>query len=231
MYKEHPDLAKPQLDQTIWHYYTLSKFLGLIERSSLYLCRHDKFDDSFEGGLSVLDKQYFDSVNPEMHQYMTGDKVGCYYSNCWTKSDVDEYVLWSSYASLQDGIAIQSTVERLITSLDVEKEKNVYISDVLYIDYSKDYTFRKTGGKVNTLAPHFTKRDYFKSEKELRVMYVDPVGKFDSSPNGVEIRVDLKTLIEKVYVAPFSYPWLRDVINNILAKYALSNIEVLKSSI
>ena len=33
-------------------------------------------------------------------------------------SDVDEYALWSPYASLKDGVAVQSTVLRLITALD-----------------------------------------------------------------------------------------------------------------
>ena len=230
MYKEHPDLAKPQLGQTIWHYYSLSKFLGLLDKSSLYLCRHDKFDDSFEGGLSLMDRQYFDGKYPGMSDYMTGDKVGCYYSNCWTKNDVDEYVLWNTYASLEDGVAVKTTVARLIESL-ADEGKNIYISDVLYIDYSKDYTFRKTGGKVNTLAPHFTKRDYFSSEKELRVMYVEPTGKFETSPNGVEAKVNLKTLIEEIIVAPFSYSWFADVISNILKKYNLDGIEVKKSSI
>ena len=231
MYKEHPDLAKPQMNQTIWHYYTLSKFLGMIDKSSIYLCRHDKFDDSFEGCLSAMDKQYFKGINPGMDKFLTGDRVGCYYSNCWTKGDVDEYVLWNSYASLKDGIAVRSTVEKLIASLEVEGERDVYISDVLYLDYAKDYTFKKTGGFVNTLAPHFAKREYFSSEKELRVMYVDSTGKFETSPEGVDIRVKLETLIEKVYVAPFSFPWLINVISNILEKYNLGGIDVLKSSI
>lgn len=231
MYKKHPDLHIPQQSQVIWHYFSLSKFLGFIDGSSIYLCRHDKFDDGFEGSLSVMDKRYFDRMNPGLHEYITGDKMGCFYYNCWTQSDIDEYVLWNTYASLQDGIAVRSTVERLIGSLDVDKENDVYISDVQYIDYSKDYTFRKTGGVVNILAPHFTKRDYFASEKELRVMHVNPTGKFDTSPKGIEVRVDLQKLIDKVYVAPFSFEWLKTVIANILKKYGLDSVEVVRSSI
>lgn len=231
MYKKHPDLAEPDDSQTIWHYFSLAKFLGLIDKSALYLSRHDKFDDGFEGALSEKDIQYFDSTKPGMAEYMKGDNVGCYYSNSWTKSDVDEYVLWSSYASLSDGVAVQSTVARLLKSLDAETEKDVYVSDVLYIDYSKDFTFKKTGGIVNTLGPHFTKRDFFQSEKELRIMYVDPTGHFKTSPAGVEIKVDLATLIENAYVAPFSFPWLADTVNNILMKYNLTNLVVKKSNI
>lgn len=231
MYKTHPDLTQPDLNQTIWHYYSLAKFMWLIDESSLYLCRNDKYDDSFEGGLTAMDKQYLDSVHPSMADYLRGDKVGCYYSNCWTKSDVDEYVLWNSYASLKDGIAVKSTVDRLVKSFDVTDEKGYYVSDVLYLDYEKDYSFIKTGGKVNTIAPHFTKRGYFQAEKELRVMYVDTKGKFDTSPTGVKAKVDLATLIEMVYVAPFSYPWLSEIIKQYLVKHGFGEIDVIKSAI
>ena len=231
MYKEHPDLNPPKMDQRVWHYFSLSKFLGLIDKSTLYFCRHDQYDDSFEGCLSAKDKQFFDAIHPGMQEYLTGDKVGCYYSNCWTKAEVDEYVLWNAYSSLKDGVAVQTTAERLTASLGAEKEKDVYVSDVMYIDYSTDYTFSKTGGKVNTLAPHFTKREYFASEKELRLMYVDTRGKFFSSPGGVEVKVDLPTLIDKVYLAPFSYEWLATVISNILKRYGLEKVIVEKSLI
>ncbi len=231
MYIDHPHLPQPNKEQTIWHYFSLAKFLGLIDKSSLYLCRHDKFDDSFEGGLSDKDIKYLDSIHPGISETIKGDKVGCYYSNCWTKSDVDEYVLWNSYASLKDGIAIKSTVERLINSFDKADEKRVYVSDVQYIDYQKDYTFEKTGGRVNTMAPHFCKRPYFSSEKELRVMHPETEGKFSSSPEGIEVKINLSTLIESVYVAPFSFSWLSDVVSNILEKYGLGGIEVKKSAI
>lgn len=101
MYKQHPDLPPIDINQKIWHYYTLPKFLSLLSSSSLYLCRHDKFDDSFEGAMTKMDKAFFESKASGITERMQGDSLGCTYSNCWTKSDVDEYVLWSSYASLK----------------------------------------------------------------------------------------------------------------------------------
>ena len=87
-----------------------------------------------------------------------------------------------------------------------------------------------TGGKANMIAPHFSKRLYFGAERELRVMHWDTDGKFDNTPDGLSFRVDIDTLIERVYVAPLSYPWLITVIEEILQKYGL-NKEVLKSGI
>lgn len=230
MYKLHPDLPPINIDQKIWHYFSLAKFLGMISHSSLYLCRQDQFDDSFEGVMTKKDAAFFDSFAPGTSKNMNGDSLGCFYSNCWTKSDVDEYVLWSSYASLKDGVAVQSTVLKLISSFDETDPRPVYVSDVQYINYEDDFSFGMTRGKANLIAPRFSKRRFFEAEKELRAMYWETDGKFNKSPIGLDFRVDLNTLIESVYVAPASYPWLKEVVEEILGKYGL-NKEVIKSGI
>lgn len=230
MYKKHPDLPAIDVNQRIWHYYSLSKFLGMISSSSLYLCRQDKFDDSFEGKMTNRDVAFFDHISPGFSQSMREDALGCVYSNCWTQSDVDEYVLWGTYASLRDGVAVKSTVLKLISALDEKDDRSVYVSGVQYIDYDKDFSFGMTGGKANMIAPHFSKRPYFASEKELRVMYWDTDGKFDNSPEGLNFKVDLDALIDSVYVAPSSYPWFSNVIQDILDRYGLKK-EVIRSGI
>ena len=230
MYYQHRELPPIDITQKIWHYYTLPKFLSLISSSSLYMCRQDKFDNSFEGVMTKKDEAFFESKSSGITKGMKGDSLGCTYSNCWTKSDVDEYVLWSSYSSLKDGIAIQSTVLRLITALDPSDERRVYVSNVQYIDYDSDYSFQLTGGIANMIAPLFSKRQYFEAEKELRAMYWDMDGRFHNTPEGLLFKVDLKELIESVYVAPQSYPSYRELIEELLLKYGLQK-EVKRSGI
>ncbi len=229
MYQPHPDLPPIDIHEKIWHYFTLPKFLSLIGSSSLYLCRHDKFDDSFEGSMTKKDKAFFESKSVGI-QGMDGDSLGCTYSNCWTRSEVEEYVLWKSYASLVDGIAVQSTVLRLISALDPKDKRVVYVSNVQYIDYDSDYSFKLTGGIANMIAPHFSKRSYFCAENELRAMYWDIDGRFDTSPEGLLFAVDLNELIETVYVAPSSPPTYLDTIEGLLQKYNLKK-EVKRSGI
>ena len=180
--------------------------------------------------MTKKDEAFFESKVSGITKGMKGDSLGCTYSNCWTKSDLDEYVLWSSYATLQDGVAIQSTVNGLITALDPEDKRPVYVSNVQYIDYEKDYSFRLTRGHANMIAPHFSKRPYFEAEKELRAMYWDTNGRFNNTPEGLLFKVDLNVLIETVYVAPYSMPQYRDVIEELMMKYDL-NKEVKKSGI
>lgn len=230
MYEPHKGLPAIDINEKIWHYFTLTKFLSLLRSSSLYLCRQDKFDDSFEGTMTKKDEEFFESKNPGITKGMKGDALGCTYSSCWTRSDCDEYVLWSTYASLQEGVAIQSTVFRLLSALDPKDKRPVYVSNVQYIDYNTDYSFGLTGGIANMMAPHFSKRPYFSAEKELRAMYWDTDGRFDNSPEGLLFKVDLNTLIDTVFVAPSSQPWYKDIIEELLMRYDL-NKEVKKSGI
>lgn len=230
MYSPHPHLPPIDICQKIWHYFTLPKFLSLLSTSSLYLSRQDQFDDSFEGVMTKKDEAFFESKSSGITNGMKGDSLGCTYSHCWTKSDVDEYVLWNSYSSLTDGVAIQSTVLKLITALDPDDKRAVYISDVQYIDYETDYSFQLTGGITNMIAPHFSKRPNFSAEKELRAMYWKTEGRFNNTPEGLLFKVDLNKLIECVYVAPSSKSWYRDVIEDLLHKYGCLK-EVKKSGI
>lgn len=230
MYFKHPDLPSIDKAQKIWHYFTLPKFISLISNSSLYFCRQDKFDDSFEGALTEKDEVFIEKISQAITKNMKGGSLGCTYSNCWTKSEADEYVLWSSYASLTDGIAIQSTVAKLIYSLDPDDKRQIYMSDVQYIDYKRNYSFQLTGGKVNLIAPHFTKRPYFDAEKEFRALYWDKSGRYCTSSEGLLFKVNLNELIENVYVVPFSKPWYKALIEDLIDKYGIKK-EVRHSSI
>ncbi len=80
------------------------------------------------------------------------------------------------------------------------------------------------------IAPHFSKRPFFAAEKELRAVYWDTVGRFNNTPEGLLFKVDLNTLIDTVYVAPFSMPQYREVIEELLLKYGLKK-EVRRSGI
>ena len=231
MYKVNPDIGEPDRTLKIWHYYTLPKFLSFLHTGSLYLCRHDKIGDGYEGQLSTKDKAFLSKFTSGILQDVDSDKWGCSYSNCWTKSDVDEYVLWNSYSSLYDGVAIQSSIGNLIDSLDSSSLLDLYVSEVIYIDYDDDYTFRRSGGIANMIAPHFTKRKYFASEKEVRVMHYDPLAKFNESPCGLFAKVNSDVLISSVYVSPFSQPWFKEIVVELLGFYGLGHKTVNKSRI
>jgi hypothetical protein len=53
----------------------------------------------------------------------------------------------------------------------------------------------------------------------------------DLTDKGKYVGADLQTLIENVYVAPFSEPWFQGVVESLLAKYGLADARVIKSDL
>jgi hypothetical protein len=191
---------------------SLSKFLSLINNEELYFARHDKFFDAQEGFLSDPDKSFFDSKVPGISSRMKCENLGCTYINCWIMSDTEQYLMWTAYSSIDEGIAIKTTVGNLIDSLDPNDKRSIYISDVNYIDYKSQYTFDKTGGFANLLAPFFCKGKYFEQEKELRLIYnnyeIDERNKIE----GVQFKVSLDTLIDEIWIAPVARTWFEEIV-------------------
>jgi len=213
MYKTHKDFTTPNRKTIIWRYMSLSKFLSLINNEELYFARHDKFFDAQEGILSDPDKSFFDSKVPGISSRMKCENLGCTYINCWIMSDTEQYLMWTAYSSIDEGIAIKTTVGNLIDSLDPNDKRSIYISDVNYIDYKSQYTFDKTGGFANLLAPFFCKGKYFEQEKKLRLIYnnyeIDERNKIE----GVQFKVSLDTLIDEIWIAPVARTWFEEIVN------------------
>lgn len=212
MYKTHKDITTPDRSTIIWRYLSLPKFLSLLNDEQLYFARHDKFFDAQEGTLSNPDKNYFDSKVPGISSRMKCVNFGCTFINCWIMSDFDLYLMWTAYSSIDEGIAIKTTIGNLIDSLDSNDERCIYISDVNYIDYNTQYTFCKTGGFANMLAPFFCKGQYFQQENELRLIYsnyeIDARNKIESA----QFKVSLDILIDEVWIAPRARTWYENVV-------------------
>lgn len=232
MYTKHKHFRTPSNSTTIWHYFSLAKFIGLLDSSSLYFSRQDQFDDVKEGRLSQADKNYLNCFHGSIAEHMESDKNGCFYANCWTVSESDEYVLWSTYASLKNGIAVKSTIGKLIDALDEKDERQVYIAKVEYYNEVNGSSFKVSDGIINLLALGFSKREYFVAENELRLLYRSFDAHLDkNSPTHISFSVDLTKLIDSIYVSPKSYPWFRNAISKLIELYGLRGIPVYESSI
>lgn len=212
MYQKHSEIETPNDNKIIWRYFSLEKFLSLLNDSQLYFARQDKFYDQNEAELSNHDFAFFDKIIPGISKELAKDKTGCGYINCWVMSDVELFLMWNTYSSLDKGIAVKSTVGNIIDSLDPNDKRPVFISDVKYIDYTNDFTFDKAGGSANLLARYFCKSRYFQQEKELRLVYYDYQAKLNDDIVGLKINVSLETLIEEIWVAPQATEWFKDLI-------------------
>lgn len=222
MYKPHYSIRPPESDTIIWHYFSLAKFLSMLNNQSLYFTRADRFLDSHEGRLSNKDTQFLDKVIPNLSDKISDELMGHFYINCWTINKNELYLMWDTYSSLEEGVAIQSTVENLIDSLDSTDKREIVISKVSYMDYHDQYTFDKTDGDANLYAPYFCKRLYFQQENELRLVYYD----YEKKENiyGLLFKVSLDTLIDNVWVSPKASDWFRKLIDKELEIHGIKRL-------
>jgi hypothetical protein len=143
--------------------------------------------------------------------------------------------MWSLYVRSQEGIAVQSTYQRLVTSLAGYDEFEVFVGMMRYIDYQAD--FIPLG---NALAPFMYKRKSFEHERELRALIWTPqhgkniignpvLNKF-RGVSGIYVPINLDQLITRVYVAPTAPNWIVELLTSVVEKYELKK-EVVQSDL
>lgn len=130
--------------------------------------------------------------------------------NCWHKNSVESEAMWNLYVKdMSQGVAIQTTYERLYNALN--KEPSLAIGEVNYVDYSK--------GTIYMNDVHWYKRKSFEHEREVRVVRFNPRAQHDCY--GVFYPVDLDVLIEKIYVSPLAQTWFVNIVSDVLERYGI----------
>lgn len=223
MYKEHPQLLNTQGNDTLWKYMSLSKFINMLN-GKLYFNRVDCFEDVFESTYPVYNEEhrkdyYEDPLDKKAYNTMASLSQKHTYVSCFHKNDYESAFMWKQYAG-DEGIAIVTTVERLKKSFHVE-ENEIYICDVQYIDYTKEFM---PEGNIYYLSLY--KRKSFIHENEVRCLFGDNVSvpKYPEA-KGVLMNTDLNELIEKVYISPYAPKYMKEDVKNILLSKGL-DVEV-----
>jgi len=234
MYESHPTFIQPENEEIkIWRYLDFTKLVSLINTRRLFFTRSDKFDDPFEGSwpqINIVARNYIpsDLLEDGQKKYLeTMNQLGKITKNwpryvavnCWSENEYESAAMWKLYLKSDEGIAIQSTYSRLKKSIIADE--SVFIGKVNYIDYEKDII-----DASNILGPFVHKRKSFEHEKEIRGLVVKfPVIEdgIDFSKelitNGLQIKIDNETLIEKIYIAPNAPKWLNQLVEAVIKRY------------
>jgi len=146
--------------------------------------------------------------------------------NCWHMNEHESDAMWRIYARTTDAVAIQSTYAKLCHVLPGQ----AYLGVVQYIDYNSDWM-----PEGNLFYSFAHKRKSFEHERELRALIQDTPYKPDpggsaasvfdydrpAGESGRTVPVQLVDFIEKIYVAPTSLAWFRDLVTKITARYGI----------
>ncbi|ASQ10625.1 hypothetical protein CDO22_10890 [Sinorhizobium meliloti] len=229
VYVEHAKFREPSDDAKIWRYMDLAKLFSLLDSESLYFTRIDKFEDPFEGvippaSIAAL-RQYASTLPPnERDKFLRGvESIGTRLPirligvNCWHLNDYESAAMWRLYLKSNEGVAIQSTHRKLKESLTCEEQ--VYVGQVEYIDYDIQ------GFSIdNIFNACLHKRASFAHERELRAVMLMEM----EQSHGLNLRIDVRKLVERIYVAPSSDPWFADIVRRMVGRLGY-DFEVLQS--
>lgn len=248
--ESHPVLVVPSTDVSLWRYMDLAAFLSLLIESSLCFVRADLMEDRFEGTFPKLNAQSINEYAENMIQQgklhsgyrnlseiLTQGKRHTY-MNCWCKENTEMVHMWKIY-SKQNGIAIETSYERLKTS--IVDEESVYPTEIRYMNFDNEIMNYNSNG----LSVFTVKRIEYKSESELRLLLAyprhienqlssyktheeieKPRENLYKKTKTIKIKINLEELIKAVHVSPFAPEWYFDLVKKTLSKFELENIPV-----
>lgn len=215
MYLNNPNIKLPENSNTIvWKYLDLSKFLDLLLSQKLFMSRSDKFEDQYEGTFSEPTYEEIKKIainNPDFLHYYKSHREKVAISS-WHINEYESFAMWQIFTQNSEGLAIQSTIERLKNALNYETQHEQYIGEVNYIDYKKEYI-----PFDDMFFPFLFKRKSFQYEREVRI--ISDVTQSNIKLNdGLKINVDINQLIEKIYIHPKSENWYKNLVIELVSK-------------
>jgi hypothetical protein len=251
MYKESSTFNTPADERTIWRYMNFATFVSVLHYSSPYFPTAKKLADSdpFEGSFARGNLEYNLDGDPSINQeqikssnqarkffrQFTKDslrKVVCI--NSWYLNEHESAAMWQCYAPHKEGIAIQSTIGRLKEAIQNDP-KEISIGAISYIDHQNAQIPENTA-----VSPFLYKGKSFEHEREVRAICFDKETIFDrnawssnaiiTSPNGVEVIINLDVLIERIVISPLASHWITKLVKDVTHKYGLKKT-IKKSSL
>jgi hypothetical protein len=225
-YRE-PHESFPQPDDgsiKVWRYLDLAKLIGVLHCNQLPFVRMDLLGDEFEGSVpkSVYDAYAANPLNAATMARLRPQLKRSAYVTCWHANNAESEAMWRLYCGDGEGVALQTTYERLDASL---QEKGVFLGRVTYVDYEH-------GGfdQINSLTPLMHKRPAFEHEREVRGVIWRPAKLIadglrpedfpPGEPPVMTIRWNVADVVDNVFVSPYAKEWYRDVVATVIERFA-----------
>lgn len=223
---------KPSPKTQIWRYMDFTKFVYMLEKGGLFFPTVDAFNDPYEGSYSrgnlskrkfifsrAKDKNQFEELISKIKDVRPHINI-----NCWHMNDFESAGMWKLYSKTNESICIQTTFEQLEKALP----NKIRFGKVKYINYEKDWI-----PESDIYYPFIYKRLSFEHEKELRAIFNSTEGElgndFEQTENGYWVKLNLQTLVQRIYVSPEAQDWFVELVERVKDKYKLTLKRVYKS--
>lgn len=188
-------MSSADYGKTLWRYMDFTKFIDLLENSTLFFPKVELFEDKFEGihnGLnydSMLNFMYGQKKDIKDSELKIVDYAFEHFSDiinqlknscgisCWRLSEYESHAMWKIFLSSNEGIAIRTNIGKLKNNLQISESQNIFLGPVKYINYNSQQV-----PLSHVYSFLFHKNKYFEHESEFRVI----VGETQEAPKKVE---------------------------------------------
>lgn len=222
--------------QPVWRYMARWKFEAILQDQALYFNRITTFlkSDPLEGTIPtkqiIADAAFSDAE--AFHRFMQMGTIEQTYINCWHLAGEETGCMWEQYASLADGIILESTVGQLRAQFKGGNGcKKGFVERVRYIDHTDDTV--PSRNRFATIA--IKDRAGFHHEREVRMYFVYDVYYLEtvwgSIPDHELLAIEASSLMNGVILAPLAEPDLKSQIQQLLAGSGLGNVAVKASTL
>lgn len=125
--------------------------------------------------------------------------------NCWHQNEFESEAMWRLYSENNKGIAIQTTFQSLVDSID---DQRVFLSEVKYLNFH-DENLKPSDCVVNGHLSPLLKRKSFEHEREVRLFFQpqndrETLAAEDYKYEHHLVEVNVSTLISKIYISPYA---------------------------
>lgn len=221
----YQDKIKLPLETKVWRYMDFEKFIVLLNSSSLHFTRIDKLGDNLESiipsEIIANSKNQYPKSNPEefsnsIHKHRNQLRV-----NCWHIGKDESVAMWKIYCSNNLGVAIETTLKRIIDSFQGGSER-IHLEKINYDGFDKDYFCH-----ANLLYPAINKLASYRFENELRLIFYgsDTDGQLSArtkeTENGNLIRIELDKLIDSICLSPNVPEGFENIIEHLREKNSM----------
>jgi hypothetical protein len=190
----------------------------MLSTHALAFTRVDSLEDPFEGSVPASVYEEWKAQNGGLIDRARSGLRRQTFVSCWHANNVESEAMWRLYCGSRDGIALQTTYEKLDASLP----GGVLLGVVKYLDYECDKLPPR-----DPLALLMRKRQAFEHEHEVRALIWPSESRagvvpknFDADDTVINVPWDADRFLEHIYVSPYAEDWYRKVVAAVIKQFA-----------
>jgi hypothetical protein len=212
--------------ERVWRYLKFSRFVWLLQKRRLWLSRADLLGDPWEVSLAGDQLQHviagapfvglpLPNVMPETAMERARRIIPLWrrqlFVNCWSNSDHESHALWRVYCGSPEGVAIQTTLPKLQSSVG-----NI---PVLKVSYETPGSRKQTPTRFDLVTK---KRPMFAYEQEVRVVLSTENEEADSKLElpGMAVDWNPERNVESIRIHPEADGAFMDTVKAVVKDYA-----------